>query len=99
MGTVPRQEAVAVADGNVFIVIYTSSAAEYYGVGDRAVYEYAHLDLDFSKLPPRSKMASFNGILPQLWGIREVSPEVKEMMEAGALAHPEEHEGNEATVV
>eukprot|EP00931_Biecheleriopsis_adriatica_P101434 TRINITY_DN76572_c0_g1_i1.p1 TRINITY_DN76572_c0_g1~~TRINITY_DN76572_c0_g1_i1.p1 ORF type:complete len:1189 (+),score=190.04 TRINITY_DN76572_c0_g1_i1:44-3610(+) len=83
--TVPRREVVAVNDGHVTVLIFSSSAAEYHGLRDFAAYEYAHLDIDIFDLPPQNVVASFKGALPELWGLRPLSEHVASMMKPEAI--------------
>jgi len=73
----PCREVVVVLGSHAKIMIHSASAAEFYGQSSVEALKSAHLDIDvFDMIEP----STFQGTLPELWGLQEMSEETQNML-------------------
>merc|ERR1712110_1334900 len=73
----PRAEVVVVQAKHAKILIHSASAHEYFGTKDYLGRKYAHLDVEFLNM---HNQELFEGVLPEIWGIKPMSSETRAMV-------------------
>jgi len=72
----PTREGILITSDSLKVVVMSTPAFEYYWEDDNAEREirYAHLDFDLFDM---KGLSSFNGLLPEVWGIKPAANQPK----------------------
>eukprot|EP00930_Biecheleria_cincta_P039799 TRINITY_DN27323_c0_g1_i1.p1 TRINITY_DN27323_c0_g1~~TRINITY_DN27323_c0_g1_i1.p1 ORF type:complete len:559 (-),score=60.77 TRINITY_DN27323_c0_g1_i1:42-1718(-) len=76
----PCREGVMLVGQTAKLLIASSSAREFYGEVPDA---YSHVHLDFDVFDATDGMESFEGPLPEMWGLKPISEETRKLLTKG----------------